>query len=63
MTCKAFPDGIPEDILANESDHRHPHPGDNGIMFVQKPSIDPKYEKAQLALIDQQLAQNQQAPA
>ena len=35
-TCKAFPKGIPEDILMSRHDHRNPYPGDNGIMFEQE---------------------------
>jgi hypothetical protein len=31
--CTAFPDGIPEEIISNEADHREPFPGDNGIMY------------------------------
>ena len=31
--CMAFPDGIPEEILAMKHDHKTPYPGDKGIMF------------------------------
>jgi hypothetical protein len=33
-TCKAFPEGIPEEILTWRWDHINPFPGDNGIRFV-----------------------------
>jgi len=32
--CGAFPMGIPEAIIANQADHRAPHPGDGGILFA-----------------------------
>jgi hypothetical protein len=32
-TCKAFPNGIPVEILTNEHDHTKPFKGDNGILF------------------------------
>ena len=35
-TCKAFPDGIPEDILSMETDHRQPVEGDGGIQYEAK---------------------------
>ncbi len=36
ISCDAFPDVIPQDILANVFDHRKPWPGDNGILFEPK---------------------------
>ena len=33
MTCDAFPQGIPVEILAGEIDHTKPYEGDNGIQF------------------------------
>ncbi len=34
--CRAFPKGIPFEIIAGEFDHRNPHPDDNGIRYEQK---------------------------
>lgn len=31
--CEAFPAAIPDQILLNEFDHRHPFPGDGGLQF------------------------------
>ena len=31
--CKAFPRGIPADILYNRHDHTAPFPGDNGVLY------------------------------
>jgi hypothetical protein len=35
--CAAFPDGIPEDIYPGGFDHRNPHAGDGGILFLLAP--------------------------
>jgi hypothetical protein len=32
--CKAYPDGVPSEIVDNDWDHRKPQPGDNGVLFV-----------------------------
>jgi|WetSurMetagenome_2_1015567.scaffolds.fasta_scaffold318172_1 hypothetical protein len=34
--CKAFPKGIPDEIISKGFDHRKEFPGDNGIRFKQK---------------------------
>lgn len=31
--CKAFPAGIPDEILSGDDDHREPFRGDNGIQY------------------------------
>ena len=36
ISCKAYPDSIPQDIKASVKDHRKPLPGDNGIQFEPK---------------------------
>ena len=35
--CKAFPDGIPNKILAGKNNHLEPVEGDHGILFTPKP--------------------------
>lgn len=41
VTCTAFPDGIPADILAGDVDHRQEVTGDNGIRFELHPLAPP----------------------
>jgi len=36
LTCKAYPDGIPETILTGKHDHANPLPGDHGIQFKEQ---------------------------
>ena len=36
LTCKAFPNRIPIEILRGKHDHRTPFEGDNGIQYEQK---------------------------
>jgi len=33
LRCKAFPKGIPKEILLGKHDHTKPFKGDNGIRF------------------------------
>jgi len=33
LTCKAFPEGIPHEILSSDFNHINKHPKDNGIQF------------------------------
>ena len=32
-TCLAYQEGIPQEIINNDVDHRQPYKGDNGIQF------------------------------
>ena len=40
ITCKAFPGGIPDEILHGLNDHKKPFKGDNGIQFKNRTSPD-----------------------
>ena len=33
LKCKAFPKGVPEEIMERKHDHRRPYKGDNDIQF------------------------------
>lgn len=44
-TCDAFPNGIPDDILANAHDHRESFIGDHGIRFEPLPGQQSPFEK------------------
>lgn len=37
--CDAFDGRIPNEIMWGEFDHRHPHPDDNGLMFVPRDEL------------------------
>jgi|TARA_Y100000401_G_scaffold98144_1_gene85809 hypothetical protein len=36
ITCKAYPKGIPDEIIFDKVDHRKPYIEDNGIVFEPK---------------------------
>ena len=36
-TCKAFPMGIPHELIHGELSHKTSYPGDHGIRFKRKP--------------------------
>jgi hypothetical protein len=36
ITCKAYPNGIPDEIIFDKVDHKKPYIGDNGIVFKPK---------------------------
>lgn len=40
ITCTAFPDGIPDEVLFCDLDHRKPIDGDHGIQFEPKENND-----------------------
>ncbi len=35
-TCKAFSEGIPDEIWLGENDHTKPYPGDHGILYQRR---------------------------
>jgi len=35
LSCDAYPDGIPTEIIMMEVDHRKPYKGDRGIQFEE----------------------------
>ena len=37
LSCDAYPDGIPNEILYSKVDHHIPYKGDHGIQFKEKP--------------------------
>ncbi len=41
LTCKAFPDGIPDVIRTGEADHRESFPGDHGILYKLATGVTP----------------------
>ncbi len=44
--CQAFPQGIPQEILLSQADHREPVAGDHGIRFSPRTPADAAYAAA-----------------
>lgn len=44
FACTAYPEGIPEAIVMNQTDHRKPFEGDHGQQFEVKPGSEAKAE-------------------
>lgn len=50
--CKAFPGGIPDEVLTNSLDHRRPVEGDDGVRFEPRPDVDGATLAAMYAALD-----------
>lgn len=37
--CKAYPGGVPDEIVTNSADHRQPFDGDDGVRFQPRPDV------------------------
>lgn len=61
--CKAFPDGIPEEIISGKFNHEKPYPGDNGIRFVPRiPPLDDDCGSGDYELDDYDFDYNPKSP-
>lgn len=40
--CKAFPNGIPHDIIMGNHDHLKPYPGDRGLWYDPNKKVTPE---------------------
>ncbi len=48
LVCFAFPEGIPDEILTGQWDHRIPHEGDNDKQWELDPEYNALEEEATL---------------
>jgi len=44
--CRAFPDGIPDDIWTGKNKHQLPYPNDRGFQFKLSPETNPEVAKS-----------------
>lgn len=61
MSCAAYPDGIPDDILYGGLDHRKPLPEDHGVQFSPDPTITPVMMKERLAHYEEQFSEEERS--
>ena len=57
-TCKAFPNGIPDEIAYGDNEHTSPYEGDNGIQYAKKTEDDIEDIESELKEEDMTKSQN-----
>ncbi len=47
LTCEAFPDGVPKELMFGYVEHETPYPGDSGIRFAPRVVEGKRFEPEQ----------------